>query len=834
MNVQLLIGGVDVGDYLNSVERTEDLCMPGQQWSARLDLNCPETVEPWSTAVIKEDGDTVLTGYVSGVSDQFNASSPYKIVTGVDTWKRATDCWNTETYITGVGDTVGGLIARFLDMAGLSYSLGAYESPDVPVGLMISYQPVSEIVLSLASAANAFIRVNAAGVVLVGDVVNENPGPDIAEGDNLISIDRTLSDYRARNRVMVWSPAGLADIRSDEDWAVVDHTMVYASPYCNNPEMLASRIHADLHNVEDIKQMATVGDSSRRAGQVVDVSSTLVSSTDEVCTKIRSEWNKNVGHRMTITTGERCAIFGAGPSAYDGRDVIVATYGHGVWRCKDIWEDTPHWEPLNTGLRTAYPAYGIPADGGLNCDWFIRDPFECNTRAFLVTEYGIYETRSLEPGYENWIPVLSNQRLYDETGNSGNIHLHYTLNIRSTIARRGRYYILAGVDGDEFGGWYKIVGVTNDHFKTFNLDARHDVDTSNYISKFCPGKQPPPPLYSGLAGELTTGWYLDNTGISSWHHLSPYCEAGKGGLAAWHRNDHGCFVTGTKNNIASYQAGPAIWSGTMWIEDVVSGGTGTLVCKAEDICVTPVTIVTSPFLESVWNECPPFSGVYPNYQHPTTMLVPTFNIYNGWYKQPTIHIPYDQTYTVANGGVHNFRGARNMPSVYYLIPGLWTGGVSGDTGSYPWHSTRGTIYNLPWGGTDCHFLQGSLGTYSPNRNKVYCFNAGKPSRFAVSDDECDTWTEKTSVPIKTSCFSGFPYSSAKVYVGRDPVRDATGVASADDTALLYSSWDRGDTWTDVTGDLWTQTQAMKIGGGDFGGPYYGAHGLVTVAPRYQK
>lgn len=808
MNVQLLIGGVDVGDYLNSVERTEDLCMPGQQWSARLDLNCPETVEPWSTAVIKEDGNTVLTGYVSGVSDQFNASSPYKIVTGVDTWKRATDCWNTETYITGEGDTVGALIARFLDMAGLSYSLGAYESPDVPVGLMISYQPVSEIILSLASAANAFIRVNAAGVVLVGDVVNENPGPDIAEGDNLVSIDRTLSDYRARNRVMVWSPAGLADIRSDEDWAVVDHTMVYASPYCNNPEMLASRIHADLHNVEDIKQMATVGDSSRRAGQVVDVSSTLVSSTDEVCTKIKSEWNKNSGHRMTITTGERCAIFGAGPSAYDGRDVIVATYGHGVWRCKDIWEDTPHWESLNTGLRTAYPDYGIPADGGLSCDWFIRDPFECNTRAFLVTAWGVYETRSLEPGYENWIPVLPNATLFQEFG------LNYVVAIRSTVARRGRYYILGGARGDEFGGWGKVIGVTNNHFQTVNVNASHDginVPALNTI-----------PVNSRLWGKMRYETQERNIGISSWHNLAAYTSAGRGGLAAWHRNDHGCFITGNSQNLSSYIYEPAIWSGTMWYEDVTFQISGP-VTPADEICVTPIWMGRySSWPPDVWARQP--------------MYLESFDceVPDPLDKVPTIHVPYDQTYVTAIAGLHNFNYCRKMPSVYYVIPGVWHGGIGGLTATYPWHSLKGSIINLPWGGTDCHFLQGALGTYSPNRDKVYCFNAGKPSRFAVSDDECDTWTEKSSVPIKTSCFSGFPYSSAKVYVGRDPVRDATGVASADDTALLYSSWDRGDTWTDVTGDLWTQTQAMNIRSGDFGVPYYGAHGLVTVAPRYQK
>ena len=107
-------------------------------------------------------------------------------------------------------------------------------------------------------------------------------------------------------------------------------------------------------------------------------------------------------------------------------------------------------------------------------------------------------------------------------------------------------------------------------------------------------------------------------------------------------------------------------------------------------------------------------------------------------------------------------------------------------------------------------------------------NAGKPSRFAISDNGGNSWTEKASVPFKTACFSGFPYSSNKIYTGRDPVRDAT---SSGNTALIYVSWDRGDTWHDVTGDLWDQTKALGLRK-DYYGNNLGARGLVTIAPRY--
>ena len=95
-----------------------------------------------------------------------------------------------------------------------------------------------------------------------------------------------------------------------------------------------------------------------------------------------------------------------------------------------------------------------------------------------------------------------------------------------------------------------------------------------------------------------------------------------------------------------------------------------------------------------------------------------------------------------------------------------------------------------------------------------------------------TWTEKSSVPFKTSCFSGFPYSSNKIYAGRDPVRDPTPEdQDPPDTALIYVSWDRGDTWHDVTGDLWDQTKALGFRKDDEGNNL-GARGLVTIAPRY--
>jgi len=201
-----------------------------------------------------------------------------------------------------------------------------------------------------------------------------------------------------------------------------------------------------------------------------------------------------------------------------------------------------------------------------------------------------------------------------------------------------------------------------------------------------------------------------------------------------------------------------------------------------------------------------------------------------WLHIPAIHIPYNQP----------LEGYASIPAVVYFTPGIWQGSLTVTTDAWPTRvDSSGThAMMLPWGSApaDCHTYQGSIGTFSPNRQKVYCFSYGKPSRFAFSNNEGDTWTEKNSVPVRTSVFSGFPYSSAKIYAGRDPVRDPSTPGNPpdlNDTALIYVSWDRGETWHDVTGDLWDQTQALGIRLHPISGDPLGTKGLVTIAPRYQ-
>jgi len=695
-------------------------------------------------------------------------------------------------------------------------------------------------------------------------VIDELPdGPDISTGDNLISIDVVTNDYKARNKVIVWGPKDVGVIRSDEPWATVDHTMVIANPYISNASLLASKIHANVKDPEVIKTCEVLGDPDRKVGQHCDITSSIFTGED-YCTTLKSRWSKTDGYRMTQIFGERCAIFGKGAPApeADGRDVIVATYGMGVWRCKDIWEGTPHWEPLNIGLEAAhnYGYENIPANGGYYCDWFIRDPFEPNSQAFLLTKYGVYQTLSLEPGYEYWRPFIPNASLVsaiqmdaechkgdcDEDGLDFNCSdlgagHWYVLKIRSTIAKKGQYYLVLGKDGSEDGNWDKMIAVADLRSQTLKTDPGSrtyccfdcDCEDDEVIDR-------EPTMTARIMGDRNWGHEF-STGISSWHRTMPYCGPGKGGLAAWHRNDDGCTITGTQSALASAvlgsEAGPAVWRAMVW----PGGG-----------------MVIDWIDQEYWGIGLPI--IHPQCTHPIVWMRPEYNTAASWYKHPTIHIPYDQVYVGCS-----FQGRGKgigylAPRIQYLIPGYWEGDSAETTGEYPicitWPPMNTTgcpappgevagnkqgleqgdfsyfIIVPPWGGNNCHFLQGCLGTYSPDMSKAYIFSAGKPSRFAISDTAGLTWTEKSSVPFKTSCFSGFPYSSNKIYAGRDPVRDPTPEnQSPPDTALIYVSWDRGDTWHDVTGDLWDQTKALGLRK-DGDGNNLGARGLVTIAPRY--
>jgi hypothetical protein len=132
----------------------------------------------------------------------------------------------------------------------------------------------------------------------------------------------------------------------------------------------------------------------------------------------------------------------------------------------------------------------------------------------------------------------------------------------------------------------------------------------------------------------------------------------------------------------------------------------------------------------------------------------------------------------------------------------------------------------------CNDRHGCVETFTHDASKVFIWSATKPAQCAISLDEGLSWEVRGTVPIRGGCFSGFPLKWGVLYVGRDPIEDATPWPGSD-KSLIFASRDGGYTWEDVTGDLWDQTQALGKRLVDPLDPKpWGTAGLVNIVPKF--
>jgi len=811
MSVSVTVDGTDRTSSLIRMERRDQYCDPGA--SVELVFDNVFEILPWKDVVVYENGTKTFTGTTS----QIEASRDVLQLTirASDDIRRIKEYFVAEDYETA-GEGVKYWLNLFATAAGCSVSFDTDYDPTPLVGMTMGKMMAVEIVNELLLFAGWDMWCDADNTLHFGyRMTDAGVSYSLAAGDNLVGMLRTRDSESCRNRAIVYGAIGSAVAQAQFGWEIDDddwRTMVVSSVYLETVTQaydLANRMVSVAGPEWDIKRcdLDAVYEDIEIGDRVSFDDGVGNSGTDHVTT-LTTVWEGDSGmETMHVVLGERCPIVGSpGAAPIDGRDVIVATYECGVWRCRDIWADTIHWESMNNGLE----------DDGLNCEWFIRDPFEPNTLAFLLTQEALYQTLSTEPGYEYWMP----KHLQFE----GDVEDWYIAKIRSTVARRGAYYFALTRKADP--AYWSAVALSNDGCDTIRLADRVDKCSGQYTVYDC-GVGRPPTFSGRLFGSKCNYTYQTECAVQCWHNPQAYGGlGGSGGLAAWHRNDHGCTITGLTSPRAS-NARPAYWHCTRasvgYSMDGVYNGD-----IAEGLCVDPDSVILSPWTFSrgtaIWF-CYASGGILEYNICTTPNATGTISVpASSWTQMFSLHIPYNQSYT------QDAFDSSEFPSIIYFTPGKWDGGVlTGITDRWP--TRNGVALELPWGSSPasiCHDCQGSIGTYSPDRTKVYCFSGGSPSRFATSDDEGDTWTEGASIPFNTACFSGFPYSSAKVYAGRHAIRDGT---TDEDTALIYVSWDRGESWQDVTGDLYEQTKAMGRRYTKSGDPL-GASGLVTIAPRY--
>ena len=816
------VNGVDKTTSLVSAERMDEYCNPGARVTLVFDSEF--SANTWEEVLLFEDGLKVFTGNITRLESVRGEERSFSII-AKDAINRLREYFVVDMHTAG-GESVQHWISTFVSLAGagsVNYTADAV-NPTPLEGMTMGRMSAFDIINELLLFAGMDIWCDVNGTITVGtrmDTVGTTAAT-LQAGDNLSSFMRTRDSEPCRNAAMVYTVLGTAYVHALQGWEIDENdirVMVVSSIYVDSQSAgnaLGRRMLAAAGPEHDIKRMIADDLEDIEVGDYVGFDDGEGDDGNDYATTVIAKQSGSGSVReMHVTLGERCPKIGAGGVVIDGRDVIVASMDIGIWRCMDIWDDTPIWYSLNNGLRDAQSIYGVPTDGGLQGSWFIRDPYYPNEKAYWVSRYGIYETLSLHPNTCAWtmkVPHLIDGWLSPVGMAVGAPTVrHNVLRIRSTIAREGRYYLLIEKEGAYENQWKYIIH-TNDNFETLE-GGKYGIGTTG--AYWTPYVSENPVNIDWMVGSerYEHGKYVKH---SNW-----YYGEGKnfGGLAAWHKNDSGCFFTGTSAPQASNSAGATVWRG------VVANN-----CSHPDVDGDQVILADmreysiAPFTPAYYRPCEfhrneHYNAIAKNTERPAG-----------------IHIPYAQDYIDASidAGVYIGSIGHEQPRFVYYYPGYWTA-IGYARYAYPtlvdyFLGTSTEITNLPWTMTvnNCPANQGAIGTFSGDRTKVYCFSDNNPSKFAVSDDECDSWELKASPPIKGSCFSGFPTSHGKVYIGRHPTDTPT---SDGDETLIAVTWDRGDTWHDVTGDLWEKMAEYGVRTGPLGGPL-GARGLVTIAPRY--
>ncbi|NIQ88608.1 MAG: hypothetical protein GWN93_05830 [Deltaproteobacteria bacterium] len=807
----VFIGGADKTDVFVSSERIDEYCNPG----VKVTLTFTEDfeVDTWDSVVLYENGFKVFTGTVSRIESVRGENRSFMFY-AKDDIRRLREFFVVDDYVSS-GESVQHWISFFASQAGcgtVTY-LDTGNNPNTLNGMTMGKMFAYEIIDELLLYAGIDIWCDENNNVFVGTRLDaEMTDEPVEAGDNMSSFSRSRDSEPCRNAALVYGVIGTAEAQSTESWQIDSgdvRTMVVSSIYLDSmvaAEDLARRMVDAAAPEYDIKRMILDDlESQREVGDRIEYDDGDDNSGSGHITSITARWTGDPPVKeMHISLDERCPKVGAGGlCGPDGRDVTVGTYDFGVWRCKDIWASYPHWEPMNTGLSTTVDFDGSDLGSTFSVDWFIRDPYYPSSMAFLLTSAGILQTTSLEPGYENWTPVMMNSHIGFFMGDSAsNWDRWHIVKLRSTVASEGKYFIAATRRSDLFNFKQSFVGMTTERFANFSSClplGQPGLYAYTPLAEVC-GATVPYRTCQLWGNHPNNFGYEQYATLGSWHRGH---GNNAGGFAGWHRHGNGCSISGGVS-VFSSNGGPEWWNCTESI-DAVSG-----------------TIeLQTPFSESKKKggippgpcECvkrgPTSHGKFQQYNEHTGC----FEYYSGGGPDgiyniiPGLHIPYDQT--------HYGDGS---PSKIFFHPG-W---IQPDGKRYPSLNQIGPII-LPW--DVCSTLQGSFATHPSDINKMYAFSPGYTTRFAISDNGGVSWEEKASIPVPTACYSGFPTSHNKVYAGMHPSQGFYW-----DERLIYASWDRGDTWTNVTGDLYSE--AARLYPGIRGG--HGPSGIVTIAPRYSK
>lgn len=408
------LDGTNITDDVIAITRDNNICSGIGKVSLRVYGGGSISPTTWEPIVVKENGTTKGTYYVSDFAK--DAKSGELIINGQDNSKRLVDWFIAEEVLTGGITYARTWIEYFLNQAGVSFSFttveqGGIVAPDTTFGFSSAFDTIQ----SLLQMSGWYMYFDGTGTAIIGklDVELEDPQANISESE-IINIYTQKSDKMLRNRAVVWGEADqanstwvFADVSTDTPWnydSADKRTVVLANPYIQTfytAYELANQLLAEFARLNYEKTVVAAGYYNIAIGDVVMINSRIFTGLGLV-TGLLVETSRE-GIVTTIEIDRRCPrLFGY--FSYDNNYVYAGTWGAGVWR-KLIESST--WADFSAGLGVAEDTLRIK-------DLFVRNGlFVC------VSDDGYaYYKNSI---YSNWTKFLhgtlkdSNLNEYVET-----------------------------------------------------------------------------------------------------------------------------------------------------------------------------------------------------------------------------------------------------------------------------------------------------------------------------------------------------------------------------------------------------------------------------------
>jgi hypothetical protein len=380
MDAQVIINGVDVSNYLLSINRDYNYCEISQSFTLRFPLGLISAT-PNQTVVIYEVGTKVLTGYVTSLAN--NAPDGTLTVIGQDKYKLATSYFLEDTYTTGFGQTVRHWVEFLLDLVGLTATFPSGNGPYVAEGQEIGLDSISNVIETFIQYAGWYGKCDENGDLSFGKLGRPSTGVILESGVNLLDIEYDKSYDKTRNSAFIFGGVDpdvdqfrpiFASYRKDLDFLLKDQTVVVGNPMIGQQEAAErfARVLVDnLGIMTYIKTVSVLGNPDIEAGKYITVISDLFSG-EALVTRMDSHLSEE-GYTMQLVLDDFCPRLVAHTERE--QNIYAGTWGSGVWRY-NLYDD--YWTNISSGL-TDNKIVDLSVDEGL---------FIASTPSGLYTKIG--------------------------------------------------------------------------------------------------------------------------------------------------------------------------------------------------------------------------------------------------------------------------------------------------------------------------------------------------------------------------------------------------------------------------------------------------------------